>query len=132
MAARKLYVRSMDGWWRRDPFFVRYMIGEASSFFVAAYAVVLLWGLWALQQGHNAYDAWLDALRDPLMVLFQLVALVFVSYHAYMWWKVAPKTMPTLRLQGREISQAAISTAGWTAWAVASIATLALVGWATR
>jgi len=132
MATRKPYIRSMDGWWRRDPFFVRYMIREASSFFVAAYALVLLWGLWALERGHNAYDAWLEALRHPLMVLFHLVALAFVSYHAYTWWKVAPKTMPTVRLGGREISQAQISAGGWAAWAVASVAVLVLVGWGTR
>ena len=132
MATRKPYIRSMDGWWRRDPFFVRYMIREASSFFVAGYALVLLWGLWALQRGPNAYDAWLEALRHPLMVLFHVVALAFVSYHAYTWWQVAPKTMPTVRLGGREISQARISAGGWAAWAVASVAVLVLVGWGAR
>lgn len=132
MAARKPYVRSMDGWCRRDPFFVRYMIREASSFFVAAYALVLLWGLLALQRGHNAYDTWLEAMRNPVMVVFHLVALAFVSYHAYTWWKVAPKTMPTLRLGGREVSQAQISAAGYAAWAVATVAALVLVGWGSR
>lgn len=42
MSARWPYVRSMDGWWRRDPFFVRYMAREATAVLVVAYAVVLL------------------------------------------------------------------------------------------
>ena len=63
MSARRPYVRSMDGWWRRDPFFVRYMIREATAVFVAAYALVLLFGLVRLSQGEVAYEAWLEALQ---------------------------------------------------------------------
>ena len=64
-AVRHPYVRSMDGWWRRDPFFVRYMIREASAVFIALYAFVLLWGLWALARGQAAYEAWQAALAHP-------------------------------------------------------------------
>jgi fumarate reductase subunit C len=28
----------MDGWWKKNPFFVEYMIHEATALFVAAYA----------------------------------------------------------------------------------------------
>jgi fumarate reductase subunit C len=132
MAARKPYVRSMDGWWRRDPFYVRYMIREGSAVLLSAYALVLLWGLWALARGTAAYDAWRAALSHPLMVLFHLVALVLVSYHAYTWWKVSPKTMPTLRLGGKELPQPVISVAGLGAALAATLAVLALVAWGTR
>jgi fumarate reductase subunit C len=122
----------MDGWWRRDPFFVRYMAREASAFFLAAYALILLWGVWSLRQGAGAYDAWLAALRNPIAILFHLVALAFVTYHAYTWWQVAPKTMPTLRLGGKEVPQAAIAAGGIAATLLATVATLALVAWGTR
>ena len=42
---RRPYQRSMDGWWRRDPFFMRYMAREATALIVALYAVVLLVGV---------------------------------------------------------------------------------------
>ena len=29
--ARRPYVRPMQGWWRRDPFFMRYMLREATA-----------------------------------------------------------------------------------------------------
>jgi fumarate reductase subunit C len=35
---RRPYVRSMDGWWKKNPFFVEYMIHEGTALFVAAYA----------------------------------------------------------------------------------------------
>ena len=31
---RRPYVRPMAGWWRRNPFFVEYMIHEGTAFFV--------------------------------------------------------------------------------------------------
>jgi fumarate reductase subunit C len=132
MSVRRPYVRSMDGWWRRDPFFVRYMIREGSAVFLALYACVLLWGLWALARAQAAYEAWQAALAHPLMMLLHLVALVLVSYHAYTWWKVSPKTMPTLRMGGKAIAQSTISAVGWAAWIAVSIVVLALAAWALR
>ena len=131
MATRKTYVRSMDGWWRTDPFFVRYMIRESSALFLALYALVLLWGLWALHDGPAAYGAWRSALAQPAMICFHLVAFVLVSFHAYTWWQVAPKTMPTVRLGARTVAQSWITVGGWAAWLAASIAVLALVAWGT-
>ena len=58
MATVKTYVRPMQGWWRRNPYFVRYMIREGSSVFLAIYAVILLLGLYRLTQGEVAWDAW--------------------------------------------------------------------------
>ena len=54
MNKRRPYVRSMDGWWRKNPFFVEYMIHEGTALFVAAYAAILLTGLVRLAQGEAA------------------------------------------------------------------------------
>ena len=128
-AVRHPYVRPMAGWWRRDPFFVRYMVREASAVFLALYALGLLWGLGALARGQAAYQAWQAALAHPLTMLFHLVALVLVSYHAYTWWKVSPKTMPTLYVGGKAVPQSAISAAGWAATLAASVLVYVLVRW---
>jgi fumarate reductase subunit C len=100
--------------------------------FLSAYALVLLWGLWALARGPAAYDAWRVALVHPLMVVFHLAALVLVSYHAYTWWKVSPKTAPDLRLGGKEVPQTLISAGGWAATLAATVVVVALVAWVTR
>ena len=39
MSARRPYVRPMAGWWRRNPWFVEYMLHEATALAVAAYAL---------------------------------------------------------------------------------------------
>ncbi|MGO9852667.1 MAG: fumarate reductase subunit C, partial [Steroidobacteraceae bacterium] len=41
---RRPYVRSMRGWWRRDPFFARYMLREATAVGVLVYALILMVG----------------------------------------------------------------------------------------
>ena len=127
MSATKPYVRSMDGWWRRNPFFMRYMAREASAVFLAVYAVILLVGVFRLSQGAAPYEAWLAALAHPLAVVFHGIALLAVAYHAYTWWKVMPKTMPMLHVGGRRIPEITLSAVGWAAWLAASLIVYALV-----
>jgi succinate dehydrogenase subunit C len=129
MAARRPYVRPMDGWWRRNPFFVRYMVRETSAVFLALYALVLLWGLASLANGAAAYDAWQAALAHPLSILVHLPALALVSYHAWTWWKVAPKTMPSVRIGGKAIPQSTLSAIGWASTLAASALVYAFIRW---
>jgi fumarate reductase subunit C len=117
----------MDGWWRRNPFFMRYMAREASAVFIAVYAVILLVGVFRLSQGAAAYEAWLVALRNPLAIVFHGVALLAVAYHAYTWWKVMPKTMPMLHVGGRRVPEITLSAVGWAATLAASLLVYALV-----
>ena len=127
MSARKPYVRPMDGWWRRNPFFMRYMVREASAVLLAIYAVILLAGVFRLSQGAAAYEAWLAALTNPLAIVFHGVALLAVAYRAYTWWKVMPKTMPMLHVGGRRIPEITLSAIGWAATLAASLIVYALV-----
>ena len=49
--AARTYVRPMAGWWRKNPYFIRYMIREGSAVLLSAYALVLLLGLYCLTAG---------------------------------------------------------------------------------
>jgi len=129
MARIKPYVRPMQGWWRRNPYFVRYMIREGSSVFLAIYTVILLVGLLRLTQGETAWNAWLQALTSPLSILFHWLALLTVGYHAYTWWKVAPKTAPDLRVAGRAVPELVITAGGWLATIGASAVVYIIVRW---
>ena len=122
----KPYVRSMSGWWLKNPYFMRYMVRESSAVFLAVYAVILLVGVFRLSQGEGAYNAWLAVLTNPLAIVFHLVALLAVTYHAYTWWKVMPKTMPMLRVSGKRIPEIVLSAGGWAATVVVSLVVYAL------
>jgi fumarate reductase subunit C len=121
----------MTGWWRRDPFFVRYMWREVTALGVAAYAVVLAVGVWRLSQGPEAFEGWLRALRSGPSIAFHLVLLAAMVYHAISWFEIMPKTMPMLFVGGRRVAGATITRIGL---AAATIAALILLGiaWAFR
>jgi fumarate reductase subunit C len=96
----KTYIRPMAGWWRRNPYYLWYMLREASCVVITVYALVLLVGLYRLQQGRIFFDAWRESLASPLSIAFHAVALVLVLYHSWTWFKVMPKTLPFLRVGG--------------------------------
>lgn len=127
MSKRKPYVRSMDGWWKKNPFFVEYMIHESTAFFVAAYAITLLVGLVRLGQGPEAWNAWLEALKSPLSVGFHVALLVAVAYHALTWFKLFPLTMPPIIVNGKRVEPCVVVGTGWTAAVVAAVALFAVV-----
>ena len=106
------YVRSMDGWWRRDPFFVRYMAREATAVFVVVYALVLLVGAWRLSQGEAAFNGWLAALRSPVSVAFHVFLLAIFVYHTWSWFRIMPKTMPLILPDGKRLQPAMITGGG--------------------
>ena len=126
MSARRPYMRPMDGWWRRNPFFIRYMIREATAVLVVAYVTVLLFGVIRLAQGESASDAWLASLRSPWSVAFHIVLLANFVYHTWSWFQIMPKTMPIIVVGGKRLQPAVITATGLLAAAVASVGLLLL------
>ncbi len=127
MAIRRTYVRPMDGWWRRDPYFLRYMAREATSVFVVIYAMILLAGLIRLSHGEAEFSEWLDGLASPWSVAFHVVLLGIFAYHTWSWFRIMPKTMPAIVVGGKPVGAGTITAVGIAAAAVASIGFFALV-----
>jgi fumarate reductase subunit C len=116
----------MQGWWKRDPFFVRYMVRETTAVGVAVYAVILAFGALRLSQGEAAWNGWLAALRSPLSLVLHLVLLVCFVVHAKSWFEIMPKTMPMMYAGGRRIAATTITRTGFVAVAVVTVALLVL------
>jgi len=131
MSGRRPYMRSMDGWWKRDPFFVRYMIREATALIVAVYALVLLAGVLCLAQGEAAWNGWLAQMRTPVSIVLHVLMLVVMSYHTYSWFEIMPKTMPAIFVGGKRVSATTITMSGLAA-AVGASAVMFAVAWMLR
>lgn len=114
-SGRRPYVRGMKGWWRRNPFYIEYMLHEGTALLVAAYALVLLIGLLRLSQGEAAWDAWLRALSSPLSIGFHVIILIAMTYHAWTWFNIMPRTLPPIRLNGKRLPASIIIYGGLTA-----------------
>ena len=126
---RHPYVRPMHGWWRRDPFFMRYMLRETTAVAVLVYVIVMTVGVVRLAQGEDAWNSWLAALRSPWAVMVHVVLLAGMVVHAQSWFAIMPKTMPMIFVGGRRLAASTITRSGWTATVLASIALLALAYW---
>lgn len=124
MAARQPYVRPMQGWWKKNPFFLVYMAREATAIFVYLYGLLLVAGLASLANGEASFNAWLAWLRTPLGILFQLVSLAVFAYHTWSWFRIMPKTMPPLVVAGKRLQASAITATGV---GIALLLSLALV-----
>ena len=130
-AAARPYVRPMHRWWRRDPFFMRYMVREATSLAVLLYAVILAVGVVRLAQGEAAWNGWLAALRSPWSILLHLLLLVSMAVHARSWFDIMPKTMPMMIVNGERVAASTITRTGWAATVVASLGLFCLARWLT-
>jgi fumarate reductase subunit C len=128
-SVRRPYVRPMPGWWRHNPFFVRYMAREVTSVAVWVYALVLSVGVFRLGQGEVAWNGWLQAMQSPLSIVLHLVLLACMVLHTYSWFEIMPKTMAPMVIDGERVSAQRIQRTGWSVAAIAFVLTLALALW---
>ena len=117
----------MGGWWKKNPFYVEYMIHESTALFVAAYAITLLVGVVRLGQGEAAWNGWLEAMKSPLSIVADLAFLVAIAYHAFTWFKLFPLTMPPIVVNGKRLEPEVVVGSGWTAAILAALALLGIV-----
>jgi len=127
MDKRRPYIRSMNSWWKRDPYFIRYMGMEATSVLVALYAAILLVGLLRLSQSEAAYNGWLDALKSGPSIALHAVILVVFLYHLWSWFKVMPKTMPMIFVDGKKLPAETITYTGVTVAVVVNVIVLIIL-----
>ena len=122
--SRRPYMRKVErNWWLQHPRYVLYMIRELTSLFVGLYCGLLAVGLVRLSQGHAAWDGFVAAFSSPLGVAFQLLCLVFATYHSVTWFALTPKAMP-LTVKGEPVPGHVIVGVHYVAWAAVSIAVL--------
>jgi len=113
-------------WWLQSRSYTGFVLRELTSVFVALFALVLLWQIRALAHGPEAYARFLDRLRSPLFVAFHAVALLFVLFHSFTWFNLAPKAM-VVRLKGKRVPDLVVAGANYAAWVVLSAAVAALL-----
>ena len=114
-------------WYFRHPSYMRYMAREITSLFIAAYCVLLVFGLQSLAAGPDAWQDYLLALKSPASIVFQLLVLIAAVYHAATWFNATQKAMP-LQIGENFVPGTMISGAHYVAWALLSFIILYLAG----
>jgi len=110
-------------WWLSRPNYVRFMIREVTSVFIAAFLVVLLVQIHRVGQGPEAYAALMARLASPGWLLFHVVALAFAIYHSITWFNLTG-VVQVVRIGDRQLPPALIVGGALAAWGVVSLVIL--------
>jgi fumarate reductase subunit C len=121
---RWLRTRVSTYWWLERGSYLVFILRELSSIFVAWFVVYLLLLVGAVGRGPESYRAFLEWSAGPIVLASNLVALVFIVFHAVTWFNLAPQAM-AVRVRGRRVPGSVIAGSNYLAWTVAS----ALVAW---
>jgi fumarate reductase subunit C len=111
-------------WWLKSWPYMRFILRELTSLFVAVTAIVNLWLAGALAKGPDAYDSFLTRMASPPFLVLNTVALLFVLFHATTWFNLAP-LVKSVRIRGKRVPDAAVTGAFYGLWAVVT----ALMAW---
>ena len=90
---RWLRPRVSTYWWLQRRAYLKFILRELSSVFVAWFVVFLLLLVRAVSQGAPAYEQFLQWAAHPLVLVLNVVSLLFVVFHAVTWFNLAPQAM---------------------------------------
>lgn len=113
-------------WWLGRWPYLKFILREISSVFVAWFVLLILMQVRALGAGAEAYAEFQVWLASPWVVALNAISLLFVVFHAATWFNLAPKAM-TVRLGGHRVPGWMIEASNYGAWAVVSAAMVWLV-----
>ena len=80
------------GWWLANSHYRQYMIREWTSFFVAVFSLIFIYELSLFAAGTR--DSALALMKNPGIIAFNVVALLFTLYHAFTWFYLIGKVQP--------------------------------------
>ena len=121
---KSYHTRVSTYWWLTRWAYLKFILREASSVFVAWIVVVTLLQIRAVTRGPAEYAEFQNWLGSPLVLALNAVSLFFVCFHAVTWFNLAPKAM-MIRLRGKRLPNLAIAGPNYAACAVVS----AVVAW---
>ena len=108
-------------WWMASWPYLKFILREISSVFVAWFVVVTLLQIRALSNGPAAYREFEEWLRSPVLIALNLVSFLFVLFHAVTWFNLSAKAM-VVRVAGKRVPGLAIALPNYVAWVAVSAA----------
>jgi fumarate reductase subunit C len=108
-------------WWLGQWRYLRFILRELSSVFVALGVVMTLLQLRALRSGPEAYARFQHQLRTPVVVAISLISLFFVVFHSITWFNLTPRAM-AVRVHGKRIPEWLVAAPNYAVWVVVSAA----------
>jgi len=111
-------------WWLKDRAYMKFVVRELTSVFVAYFAVLFLWQIRAVRQGPDAYAQFMERLKTPLFLTVNIVVFLFVLYHTITWFNLTPTAM-VVRVRGKRVPDTIVAGSNYVAWLIVSV----IVAW---
>lgn len=108
-------------WWLGRWPYLKFILREISSVFVAWFVIELMLQINALTAGPEAWLEMQDFFTNPVVIVLNVISLFFVCFHAVTWFNLAPKAM-AVRIGGKRVPGILIAGPQYVAWAVVSAA----------
>jgi fumarate reductase subunit C len=111
-------------WWLQRWEYLRFVLREISSVFIAIFVVEMLFQIWTLSRGPEAYAVFLSVLKNPIVLALNVISLFFVVFHSITWFNLSARAM-SIRVGGKKVPGFLISGPNFVAWFVIS----AVIAW---
>jgi fumarate reductase subunit C len=106
-------------WWLSKGSYLLFVLRELSSVFVAWFVVFLLLFVRAVYQGEDQYRDFLAWAGNPVVVLVNVIAFLFLILHTVTWFSLTPQAVPA-RVRGRPVPAAAVVASQYVGWVAVS------------
>ena len=116
---RWLRTRVSTYWWLERGSYRAFILRELSSVFIAWFVVYLLLLVRAVAQGVGSYRSFVEWSAGPIVLTLNVVALLFIVFHAITWFNLAPQAI-AVRVRGQRVPGFLIAASNYFAWAVTS------------
>ncbi len=107
-------------WWLGQWQYLKFILRELSSVFVAIFVVITLFQLRALLSGPAAYTRFEHWLQTPAAIVLNLISFFFVLFHTITWFNLAPSAM-AIRVRGKRVPDLLVAAPNYALWLVVSV-----------
>jgi fumarate reductase subunit C len=111
-------------WWLGQWRYLKFILRELSSVFVAWFVVFTLLQLRALEGGPEAYARFQHWLRTPAVLVLNVFSFGFVVFHAVTWFNLSPRAM-AIQFRGKRLPDFFVAAPNYALWVLVSAA----IGW---
>ena len=118
---KSYHTRVSTYWWLARWAYLKFILREGSSVFVAWIVIVTLLQIRALTRGPADFAAFQERMRSPLLLAINAISFLFVVFHAVTWFNLTPKAM-AVRVHGKRLPGFAVAAPNYVAWVAISAA----------
>jgi len=112
-------------WISRMPYFM-FIVREMTSLFTAGFCLFLLYFIYTLGQGPEAFNGFIEGLSSNIVISVHWVVLIFALYHTYTWFALTPKVM-VIWIGEKKLPVGVVLTAVYGGWLAVSVALFLLI-----